>query len=215
MPCIASFFFLTAAIPSNDFAAYLGRRLTNQEKLEVLEKHYKPLLTTNQFPIKQEYGKQRSFRKTWFDEYRWLAYSAFEDGAYCKVCAMFCETPKADRLVKSPLTFWMTATEKFRKHEKSEMHINSCVLADSFIKVMKSMQMPISEQLSSAVALQVKVNKEKSYSIIDTIVLCGRQNIPLRGHQENDLSGNFRNYLNFVLARSGDCVLKNHLETAH
>lgn len=116
--------YFTSAIPSNDFAAFLGKRLTNQEKLEVLEKHYKPLLTANQFPVKLEYGKQRSFKKTWFDEYRWLAYSVFEDGAYCKVCAMFCEASKADRLVKSPLTLWTTATEKFKKHEKSEMLIH-------------------------------------------------------------------------------------------
>ena len=139
---------------------YVGRRLTNEERLTAIEKCCKPL-PTYQFPSSEEYGKQRAFKKSWFDDYSWLAYSTFEDGAYCKVCALFCDSSKADRLVRCPLRFWRTATQKFKKHEKSEVHKNAYLQADCFIKVMKSKQKPVNEQLSSALALQVEKNRKK------------------------------------------------------
>ena len=39
---------------------------------------------------------------------------------------------------------------------KSEVHKNAYLQADCFIKVMKSIQKPVNEQLSSALALQVE-----------------------------------------------------------
>ncbi len=175
-------------------------------------KKCKPL-KAYKFPVSNEYGKTRSFNKSWFDEYCWSAYSTSQDGTYCKVCSLFCDSPKADKLVRSPLTFRTTATQ-IKKHEKSEMHKNASLLADGFVKVMKSKQ---KRQLNAAVALQVNQNREKLHSIIETILFCGRLNIPLRGHRESDASnnnpGNFKELLTFRV-NSGDHILKDHLETA-
>lgn len=92
-----------------------------------------------QFPVSNEYGKRRCFNKLWLDEYCWLAYSTSQNGAYCKVCSLFCEySSKADKLVKSPLTFWTTATQKFKKHERSEMHKNASLHADEFLNHSKA-----------------------------------------------------------------------------
>ena len=54
------------------------------------------------------------------------------------------------RLVTLPLTVWTIATEKFKKHAVSEGHRNAFVMADNFVKVMKSKQKSIGEQLSVA-----------------------------------------------------------------
>ena len=64
-------------------------------------------------------------------------------------------------------------------------------------------------------------NREKLSSIIKTVLFCGRQGLPLRGHREdgepidepiiND--GNFRALLRFRID-AGDAVLKSHLTNA-
>ena len=96
------------------------------------------------------------------------------------------------------------------------MHKNALVLADDFIRVMKSQQKSIGEQRSKAVALQVESNKKKLQSIVKTILFCGRQIISLWGHRElSDAknTGNFRALLQFSV-ESGDDLLRDHIENA-
>ena len=49
---------------------------------------------------------------------------------------------------------------------------------------------PIDHQLQSALATQIAENKRKLHSIIKTIIFCGKQNISLWGHCEDDQSRN-------------------------
>lgn len=73
--------------------------------------------------------------------------------------------------------------------------------------------------MSQATEDQITMNRQKHHLIIETIVPCGRQNIPLRGHHDSTLDverapsgqhGNFWALLQFR-ATAGDEVLKNHL----
>lgn len=73
---------------SNDFSLYIGKTLTDSEKLSALEDHFQPH-KLYQFSQHQEYGKNRSFNPAWLDEYPWLVYSPAKDGVYCKVCSIF------------------------------------------------------------------------------------------------------------------------------
>ena len=78
--------------------------------------------------------------------------------------------------------------------------------------------------MSRAVANKVAENRQKLGSIVKTIVLCGRQNIPLRGHRdsathlERDIegTGNHGNFLALLYFRveAGDTVLEEHLSKA-
>ena len=119
--------------------------------------------------------------------------------------------------MKSPISFWTTAAQKFSEHMlKSEVHKTATLKADNFLKIMQSQMEPIDQQLQSAIATQIAESKLKLHSIVKTIIFCGRQNISLRGHREDDQSknpGNFKALLNFRI-ESGDQALKNHLETA-
>ncbi|PFX17907.1 52 kDa repressor of the inhibitor of the protein kinase [Stylophora pistillata] len=75
----------------------------------------------------------------------------------------------------------------------------------------------ISEQLSDIHRNTVELNRQKLRSIIKTVVLCGKQNMALRGHRDDpshlDESsgnpGNFQALLNFRV-EAGDKVLANH-----
>ena len=208
---------ISESVSINDFSLFVeASSLTNNQKLTALENHFTPH-KLYKFPTSIEYGKKRSFNPSWLSSYKWLVYSPAKNGAYCKYCALFGSTlniksgMKADKLVTTPLTFWTTASSRLKDHcSKSGMHKNVMVIAEEFLKVMKSKQMPIDQHLDSVLSLQVEQNRLKLYPIIKTILFCGQQNIALRGHRESSSSlnpGNFRALLKFRVD-SGDEILK-------
>ncbi|KAF0725870.1 52 kDa repressor of the inhibitor of the protein kinase-like [Aphis craccivora] len=82
----------------------------------------------------------------------------------------------------------------------------------------------IVNQVNSFRFKQVTENRERLKPIIETLILCGKQNIPLRGHRDdgellnsnqqtlkND--GNFREILRYRV-QSRDMILKKHLESS-
>ena len=82
--------------------------------------------------------------------------------------------------------------------------------------MMENVRPSIRTRLSEATAQQIATNRQKLHSIVETVVLCGRQNIPLRGHRDSTMdvehtpNGNFRALLQFQVA-AGDTVLRDHL----
>lgn len=201
---------------ANDFHNFIGRRLSDEEKFEALKSH-RVLPSSFKLRTRLEYGKQRSFNQTWLNEYKWIKYSPDVDGVYCKYCALFSDSDKIDKLVKTPLCFWTIASQKFKKHSESDGHKRASVLANNFIKLMISKQQGVDVQLNTTVAMQISSNRLKLYPIIQTILFCGQQNIPLRrGHREDISStnpGNFKALLKFRV-EAEDNLLKNHLETS-
>ena len=90
---------------------------------------------------------------------------------------------------------------------------------DEFVKVMTNQQPSIRRRLNQATTEQIAVNRQKLNSIVETVLLCGRQNIPLRGHRDSNLDVelspstqhvNFWALLQFRVA-AGDTVLESHL----
>ena len=77
----------------------------------------------------------------------------------------------------------------------------------------------VDQALNKAMRERIESNREKLSPIVKTVVFCGRQNIPLRGHRddsahyENSECGNFQALLDFRV-ESGDKVLQKHFETA-
>ena len=58
---------------------------------------------------------------------------------------------------------------------------------DEFVKVMAGRQGNIQVQLDDACAAQISKNWQKIQSIVETVILCGRQHISLRGHRDSML----------------------------
>jgi hypothetical protein len=86
---------------------------------------------------------------------------------------------------------------------------------------MSGQQDSISVQINKATMELVAKNRKKLRSIIETVILCGRQNIPLCGHRDagtdvehaSENHGNFLALLQFRVS-SGDTLLRDHLATA-
>ena len=168
----------------------------------------------------------RSFQHQWLMKYPWLKYSKEDNGGYCLPCVLFSrsENLRSDPgvLVRTPLTKFKNALELLDKHLKKSYHKTAVVKLDEFMKVMTGQQQSIQVRLNESARELVASNRKKLQSIVETIVFCGRQNIPLRRHRDSGLDvernatashGNFWALLEFRVA-AGDSVLRDHLAKA-
>ena len=118
-----------------------------------------------------------------------------------------------------PLTNFQKALEILNKHDNKLFHRSSVVQMEEFLKVMKNKQPSIRRHLSEVTAQPIATNRQKFRSIVETVLLCGRQNIPLRGHQDSTMNiehtpnaqyGNFWALVQFHVA-AGDTLLRDHI----
>ncbi|XP_028413710.1 52 kDa repressor of the inhibitor of the protein kinase-like [Dendronephthya gigantea] len=166
----------------NDIANFVNSNsLTDTQKYEVLCNVWVP--STN-FPFPLVNGRKL---------FPWLTYSQKLNGAFCINCVLFgseCtgmhNTSKLQRLFKTPFTTWQVAPAKFREHsEKSPLHKAATARAAVLRSHMEQRSAPIDVMLDDMKRQQIEENRKLLRPIIGAIVLCGRQNIPLRGHRDD------------------------------
>lgn len=125
-------------------------------------------------------------------KYSWLKYSEHDNGGYCLPCVLFSRSSSIHHsdsgvLVSNPLVNFKKALELLNKHLKKSYHKTAVVKMDAFVRVMSGQPANIRVQLDEAAKQVVASNRKKLHSIVETIVLCGHQNIPLRGHRDSGL----------------------------
>lgn len=87
---------------------------------------------------------------------------------------------------------------------------------------MEEKQVPIDVQLNQTVSQQVERNREKLKPIVEAVILCGRQNIPLRGHRDDSKyweenrtnSGNLQEILKYLVSCGKNEVVEEHFNNA-
>ena len=144
--------------------------------------------------------------------------------AFCIPCVFFGRNigpnaSKLDRLVKRPLIDWCSASTKLKDHQlKSEVHKTAVESMQHFYKVMSHVEKSIDQVYDEKVSNAITLNRLKLKSIAQTVMLCGRQNFPLRGHRDDAKyydsgdCGNFQALLDFRV-ESGDCIIEDHFKT--
>ncbi|KAH6929705.1 hypothetical protein HPB50_005154 [Hyalomma asiaticum] len=175
-------------------------------------------------------GKRRTFQSHWLQRYGWLAFSHVRKGAFCKTCVLFCRKSGAGKgshqscrnLVTVPFTKWKDAIEIFENHARTEYHKAATVDAESFLRVARGKSSSVHIQLNQQAKGELEDNKAKLRAIVETVVLCGRQDLALRGDKDSGRlsleeplqnDGNFRALLRYR-ANGGDTILANHIRTA-
>ena len=206
----------------DNVASFIGARISSGERYHLLTNHFKP---GPKYTFPKSFTSGRSFQHKWLRQYPWLVYSKRENGGFCLPCVLFSTTGYRGSdpgvLVSRSLTTFNKALEVLRKHTDKSYHKDAVVKADEFLKVMTHKQPHIQCRLDQARADRIALNRQKLASIFQTILLCGRQNIPLRGHQDNvtDIErdsqheanhGNFHALLQFRI-EAGDTILSEHL----
>ena len=133
-------------------------------------------------------------------------YSRQENGGYCLPCVLFARSTDV-RKGKGALV--ETAFNNFKKmydicdiHAERGYHKDAVAACEAFVQVMSGKQESVAIQLRDGARETIQNNRKKLHSIIETIILCGRQNIALRGHRDSstDLEGpqsDSTNYGNF------------------
>ena len=205
-----------------DIGSFTSGDISDHDRYQLIKYHFVPG-PTYRFP-KSAGG--RSFQYQWLARYSWLKYSESDNGGYCLPCVLFSRSSSINHsdpgvLVSSPLVNFKKALEMLNKHLEKAYHNTAVVKMDAFIRMMSGQQANIRVQLDDAAKQVVASTRKKLHSIIETIVLCGRQNIPLRGHRDSGSDverstvvshGNFWALLQFRVA-AGD-VLRDHLANA-
>lgn len=171
------------------------------------------------------------FQPHWVDRYPWLVYSEKLQGALCKNCVVFAdecagkgEHQRLGCFVTKAFRNYKKAMDAFKSHAASSYHGRSVMLSESFLAVRSGSQHDIITQLDQGLKKQAEENRKNLIPIIETILFCGRQEVPLRGTGDcgpinlpevlpviND--GNFRALLR-MRARCGDDALRTHIETS-
>lgn len=193
---------------------------------------------------KQGREEKRFFSHKYLVQFPWLAFSHEKSGLFCKYCVLFPQQEvgsrqqnRVNRFVSVPLRNFSKLTGKdgaFTLHSSREYHQTAVCRAMHFLKIRNSTAKDILSQISKSREKAIQDNRERLVPIIETILLCGRQNIPLRGHRDdgnfmNDNSsdrdgstemdtvvkhneGNFRELLKYRI-NAGDQTLAKHLQT--
>ena len=222
-----------AVIDSGDVAFYreIVKGLNNLQIQNLIRSLFKPE-KTYVFPKTSD---GRHFNYDWFSKFPWLSYSPSQDGAFCLSCVLFGDNfpKKASRIKKlfsEPFKNWKNATCVFRQHTgessatfRAGLHFDTFHMLTSILNQMSGKTQPIDMIVDEHTKKIVAENRKKLIPIVDTIKLCGRLCLPLRGHRDDSKYhpevgsyssggvGNFVELLNFR-ARAGDKVLEDHLK---
>ena len=193
-------------------------------KYQLLCNIWKPDSTFT-FPVN---SSGRRFQLKWLSRFPWLVYSNRLDGCFCLHCVLFGgesshNASKLSQLFTSPLTHWSNAVQRCNDHEiKSPIHLTATLRVSQFRSCMEQRTASISVQADKLVAKQVTINREKLKPIIEAIVLCGRQNISLRGHRDDSQyydettnnPGNLQAILSYLARCGNNKLFEDHFASA-
>lgn len=180
------------------------------------------------FPVTEEKSRKRSFQPKWITEsgFAFLAYSTSEDSVFCKPCWLFFHEgvgkgchQNPGKLVSSGYRDWKKAKEYFKKHMDTEYHKDCVLRATTFLQVSAGKQRDILSQLDIQRAKEKEENRTALRPIIESVLFCAEQELPLRGDHDSGAfsltrpvkkDGKFRALLRFRI-KSGDKELEKHL----
>ncbi|CAH1724767.1 unnamed protein product [Aphis gossypii] len=123
--------------------------------------------------------------------------------------------------VKEPLTNYKKAPEFLKHHASTQYHLLATEKISAFIQSFKTGE-SVEIMLNNKVSSIMESNRKRLVPIIKTIIFCGHNNLPLRGHRDDGIldidsalvgtQGIFRSLLAFRID-SGDKELTNHIRS--
>lgn len=199
-----------------------GQNIEDADKYNLITNHSTPT-PADVFPSRNG----RRFQLSWLARFKWLRYSKRDNGGYCLPCVLFARSgmqPGVDpgALVSKPFVNFRRATELLSEHADRRYHKAAILSLEAFQGVMSQARPSIAHLIETASQQLIANNRAKLRSIVETVLLCGRQNISLRGHLDSSLDveknptaphGNFWALLDFRVS-AGDTILRDHLAKA-
>lgn len=181
-----------------------------------------PVQPNVKFPFTKFGSSKRRFRLNWYRKYKWIEYSVDRNAAFCYPCRLF---PAAygrteESFTKTGFCDWKHATGKkgiLVCHDTCYSH-KKAMLSWSDFKVNAKKGTSIDNLLASDRRRQIEQNRHYLQTLTEVILVCAKQDIPLRGHRESQTSespwlnrGNFIEILHLV--GKHDHIVQEKLET--
>lgn len=133
---------------------------------------------------------------------------------------MYFNFQKLSTFITTPFVNYRKATELLNRHGNNEYHLLSAEKSSTFIDNYSSSK-SVKTILNKKSMAIINKNKKRLVPIVKSIIFCGHNNLPLRGHRDDGQleinsaitgdQGVFRSLLAFRLD-SGDEILHEHLE---
>ncbi|XP_003740375.1 uncharacterized protein LOC100899171 [Galendromus occidentalis] len=158
-----------------------------------------------------------------------MAVSQERNGALCKVCVFIARNESGRRgcrafgvLVNSPLATLARTPETPRWHDASWCHVKASIDAEIFLKRFEDTEKLDTGSLADEGRRKQAIESRKNLSsIVKTMILCGVQGSPLKGHRNDgdpseESRRNDRNIRAFLRFRvgAGHVVVRDHLSGA-
>ncbi|XP_058159910.1 zinc finger MYM-type protein 1 isoform X2 [Dasypus novemcinctus] len=147
-------------------------------------------------------GKSRSIKKSWRSNFQHLENSVKKDMTFCYSCQLFCQKKYScggESYTIQGISNWKKTLEKFRKHEKSEMHLKSL----QFWREYHFCDETVNDNVSIH-SKQVEGNKKYLKFVIENILFLGKQCLPLQRNDQSISSANKGNFLELLEIRAKD-----------
>ena len=166
------------------------------------------------YPKTVNAGKERrvrSFQPGWAKSYKWLEYSLSADMMYCHRCRHFGDGSfPAWEGDGTRAGGWKKATEKLKEHALHASHKQS---EGMFVDWKHSQKTGgIQGMVLKGVEKTAMDNRIYISSVAEVVNLCGRQALPLRGHDESTSSDNRGNFIELLdLVGQYDLVVRKKL----
>lgn len=208
-----------------DIANMVGnKRATDSEKLAVINQKAPSVET---LPYTEEGDHKRRFQPGWCSTYPWLKYSVSQKGGYCVACVLFAGDTagtggqtRLGTLVLQPMIKYKKATELLCIHNSNAYHKTAMVKMEQFVNTVCHPTRAIDAIIEGKRKEQIENNRRLLVPVIETVLFCGRNMLPLRGHRDDgplDLTvpsttgeGVFRALLRYR-TQGGDSELKRLL----
>ena len=222
-------------------------QIDDQTKCLLLEKPWVPP-HNYKFPhctvIKSGKSTNKYAQRSHLERFLWLVVSDKDQALYFKYCAIFVHSKGIGRhnaslgkkLVTEPVTQFddlLGTKGELNRHELKDYHKQAVEMGKNFLLTYHKADLQVATQLNEQLLAQKKENRERIMPIVKTIIFCGRENLPLRGHRDSGAlygrskeaseldedqgpvhgQGVFRALLDFRV-ESGDEMLRNHLLNA-
>ncbi|KAG8506822.1 Zinc finger MYM-type protein 1 [Galemys pyrenaicus] len=146
-------------------------------------------------------GKSQSIKKSWCSNFQHLENSTKKDVMFCYSCQLFCQKSLTcgETFAAQGISNWKKTLEKFRKHEKSEIHLKSL----QFWREYQFCDETGSDNLSIN-SKQIEGNKKYLKLIIENILFFGKQCLLLGGNDQSVSTVNKGNFLELLEIRAKD-----------
>lgn len=145
---------------------------------------------------KTVFGSQsRSFSLGLYRKFEFIEYSVSVDAVFCNPCRLFGISDGEQCFRTRGFRNWQKSN-KIADHQNTIYHKNSVSAQSAFLRT-KLTGTVLQQQLGYHASL-VRENREYVKSVAKVAVMCARQNIALRGHDETHESANKGNFLEIV-----------------